>query len=81
MAFIIDDLIMFPTNLGMKVLTTIRDMADEKMLNTQEAVQKKFMEIQMRYENHEIDEKEYKECVEFLENRLKRIRGEKNESR
>ena len=77
MAFIIDDLIMFPTNLGMKVLTSIRDMADEQMLNTQEAVQKKFMEIQMRYENGELEEKEYKEWVEFLENRLKEIRGEK----
>jgi len=77
MVLIIDDLLMFPINLGMKVLTSIRDMADEQMLNTQEAVQKKFMEIQMRYENGELEEKEYKEWVEFLENRLKEIRGEK----
>lgn len=77
MAFIVDDLLMFPIDLSMKVLTKIRDMADEQMLNTQEAVQKKFMEIQMKYENGEIEEKEYKEVVEFLENRLKKIRGEK----
>ena len=77
MAFIVDDLLMFPTDLSMKVLTKIRDMADEQMLNTQESVQKKFMEIQMKYENGELEEKEYKEVVEFLENRLKKIRGEK----
>ena len=77
MAFIIDDLLMFPIDLSMKVLTKIRDMADEQMLNTQESVQKKFMEIQMKYENGELEEKEYKEVVEFLENRLERIMGEK----
>ena len=77
MAFIVDDLLMFPIDLSMKVLTKIRDMADEQMLNTQESVQKKFMEIQMKYENGELEEKEYKEVVEFLENRLKKIRGEK----
>jgi len=76
-AFIVDDLLMFPIDLSMKVLTKIRDMADEQMLNTQESVQKKFMEIQMKYENGELEEKEYKEVVEFLENRLKKIRGEK----
>lgn len=77
MVLIVDDLLMFPIDLGVKVLTKIRDMADEQMLNTQEAVQKKFMEIQLKYENGEIEEKEYKEWVEFLENRLKQIRGEK----
>ncbi|PIV69278.1 MAG: hypothetical protein COS08_04970 [Euryarchaeota archaeon CG01_land_8_20_14_3_00_38_12] len=77
MSFIVDDLLMFPIDLSMKVLTKIRDMADEQMLNTQESVQKKFMEIQMKYENGELEEKEYKEVVEFLENRLKKIRGEK----
>jgi len=77
MSFIVDDLLMFPIDLSMKVLTKIRDMADEQMLNTQESVQKKFMEIQMKYENGELEEKEYKELVEFLENRLKKIRGEK----
>ena len=77
MAFIVDDLLMFPIDLGMKVLKQIRDMADEQTLNTQEAIQKKFMEIQMKYENGELEENEYKEVVEFLENRLKKIRGEK----
>ena len=77
MSFIVDDLLMFPIDLSMKVVTKIRDMADEQMLNTQESVQKKFMEIQMKYENGELEEKEYKEVVEFLENRLKKIRGEK----
>ena len=55
MAFIVDDLLMFPIDLGMKVLKQIRDMADEQTLNTQEAIQKKFMEIQMKYENGELD--------------------------
>lgn len=77
MVLIIDDLLMFPIDLSMKILTTIKDMADEQMLTTQEAAQKKFMEIQMKYENGELEEKEYKEWVEFLENRLKKIRGEK----
>jgi hypothetical protein len=56
-------------------------MADEQMLNTQEAVQKKFMEIQMKYENGEMEEKEYKEWVKFLENRLKKIMEVKNENK
>lgn len=73
MVLIVDDLLMVPIDLSMKILTEIRDMADEQMLNTQEAVQKKFMEIQMKYENGEIEEKEYKEWVGFLESRLKKI--------
>ncbi|MFA5772546.1 MAG: hypothetical protein WC974_07440 [Thermoplasmata archaeon] len=76
MVLLIDDLLMVPIDLGIKVLTEIKNMADEQMLNTLESVQKKFMEIQMKYENGEMEEKEYKEAVEFLENRLKMVRGE-----
>lgn len=79
MAFIIDDLLRFPIDLGIKVLTSIRDMADEQMLNTKESVQKKFMEVQMSYENGEMEDEEYKKIVEFLEKRMKGLRGEKNE--
>lgn len=80
MAFIVDDLLRFPIDLGIKILTEIRDMADEQMLNTQESVQKKFMEVQMSYENGEIEDDEYKKIVEFLEKRMKGLRGEKNEN-
>ena len=51
------------------------------MIKTQESFQKKFIEIQMRNENGEISENEYKETAGFLENRLRKMRGEQNEDK
>lgn len=73
---LIDDLLTVPFTLGMKVLEKIRDEVDEQMLATEESVRKKFMEVQMSYENGELNEKEYTEWVTFLKNRLKEIKEE-----
>ena len=81
MVLIIDDLLRLTIDLGMKLLAEISNMVDEQMLKTQESVQKKFIEIQMRYENGEISENEYKETAGFLENRLRKMRGEQNEDK
>lgn len=72
--FLIDDLLLAPFKLGIKVLEKIRDEADEQMLRTEDSVRKKYMEIQMLYENGELEEKEYNEWVRFLEKRLEDIK-------
>ena len=81
MALIIDDLLRFPIDLSVKIISAIRDMADEQMLNTQDAIQKRFMEIQMLYENGELEENKYREQAGFLEERLKERTGDDSESR
>ncbi len=59
----------------MGLLERIRDDADEQMLKTEESVRKKYMEIQMLYENDELNEKDYKEWTAFLQNRLEEIKN------
>jgi ferredoxin-fold anticodon binding domain-containing protein len=74
MVLIIDDLLMFPISLGMKILRAIGDKVDEEMLNTEQSVRKKIMEIQMLYEGGEIEEGEYRETLKILMDRLKKIK-------
>lgn len=74
MVLIIDDLLMFPMELGMKVLKAIADKVDEEMLNTEESIRKKIMEIQMLYESGEIKESEYRETMKVLMDKLKKIK-------
>jgi len=74
---LIDDilrLVNFPSHF-MGLLERIRDDADEQMLKTEESVRKKYMEIQMLYENDELNEKDYKEWTAFLQNRLEEIKN------
>jgi hypothetical protein len=74
--FIIDDLLRFPIDLGMKILRTIAEQADEEMLNTEESVRKKVMETQLKYESGEMEEEEYLKMMEYLKKRLKEVKGE-----
>jgi len=73
---IIDDLLRFPLDLGMKVLRAIAEQVDEEMLNTEESVRKKIMETQLKYESGELKEEEYLKIMDYLKKRLKEVKGE-----
>jgi uncharacterized membrane protein len=76
MVFVIDDILRFPIDLGMKVLRTIAEQVDDEMLNTEESVRKKVMETQLKYESGEMKEEEYREIMDYLKKRLKVVKGE-----
>jgi len=74
--FIIDDILRFPVDLGMKVLRAIAEQADEELLRTEDSVRKKVMETQLKYESGELKEEEYRETMEYLRKRLEEVKGE-----
>lgn len=74
--FIIDDILRIPIDLGMKVLRTIAEQVDDELLRTEESVRKKVMETQLRYENGEMIEEEYREIMNYLGKRLKEVKEE-----
>jgi len=76
MVLVIDDILKFPIDLGMKILRTITEQADEEMLNTEESVRKKAMEIQLKYERGEMEEEEYQEIMAYLRKRLEEVKEE-----
>jgi uncharacterized membrane protein len=76
MVFVIDDLLKFQIDMGMKILRTIKEQVDEEMLNTEESVRKKVMEIQLKYENGEMEEEEYREIMAYLRKRLEEVKEE-----
>jgi len=76
MVLIIDDILKFPIDLGMKVLRTIKEQVDEEMLSTEESVRKKVMEIQLKYESGEMEEEEYREIMAYLKKRLEEVKEE-----
>jgi len=74
--FLIDDLLRFPIEVGIKVLRTIAEAADNELLRTEESVRKKVMETQLRYERGEMEEVEYREQMVYLRARLKEVKGD-----
>jgi len=74
--FLIDDLLRFPIDVGMKVLRTIAEQVDNELLRTEGSVRKKVMETQLRYESGEMEEGAYREMMDFLRKRLEEVKGE-----
>lgn len=74
--FLIDDLLRFPIDMGMKVLRTIAEQVDDELLRTEESVRKKVMETQLRYETGDMGEEEYREIMDYLRKRLEEVKGE-----
>ena len=80
MVLIVDDILKIPLTLSMKVLEEISNQVDEELLNTEEAVRNKRLEIQWQYETGQMEKEEWEKTSESLKQRLLEIRGELNES-
>ena len=80
MVLIVDDILKIPLTLSMKVLEEISNQVDEELLNTEEAVRNKRLEIQWQYETGQMEKEEWERTSESLKQRLLEIRGELNES-
>lgn len=76
MVLIVDDLLKIPFTLGMKVMEEISARVDEELLNTEEAVKKRRLEIQWQYETGRIDKAEWERATESLKQRLNEVRGD-----
>jgi len=76
MVLIVDDLLKIPFTLGKKVLEEISNQVDEELLNTEDAVRNKRLEVQWQFETGQIDQAELDKSTEFLKHRLNEIRGE-----
>jgi hypothetical protein len=74
MVLIVDDLLKIPFTLGMKVMEEISAQVDEELLNTEEAVRNKRLEIQWQYETNQINKPEFERLTELLKHKLNEIR-------
>ncbi|MBI2185065.1 MAG: hypothetical protein HYU39_08925 [Thaumarchaeota archaeon] len=62
-------------SIAIQVLDKIVEMAEEDMLLTVGSVRKKMMETQLRYENGEIQEEEYRKDMGNLRRRLEELKS------
>jgi len=76
MVLIVDDILKIPLTLSMKVLEEISNQVDEELLNTEEAVRNKRLEIQWQYETGQMEKEEWEKTSESLKQRLLEIRDE-----
>ena len=76
MVLIVDDILKIPFTLGLKVLEEISGQVDEELLNTEEAIRNRRLEIQWQYETGQMSEAEFEEATAFLKQKLNEIRGD-----
>ena len=76
MVLIVDDILKIPFTLGLKVLEEISGQVDEELLNTEEAIRNRRLEIQWQYETGQMSEAELEEATAFLKQKLNEIRGD-----
>ena len=74
MAFVIDDLLLLPLNLGKQILEGIKNQVDKERLVTKEAVREKLKEFQLLLDEGKISEEDYNRLEAQLIERLKDIR-------
>lgn len=74
MAFVIDDLLLLPLNLGKQILEGIKNQVDKERLVTKEAVREKLKEFQLLLDEGTISEEDYNRLEAQLIERLKDIR-------
>jgi len=77
--FIIDDLLLSPVKLAIKLAERIRDMAEEELYG-EDKIKEELLRLQLMLETGEITEEEYEESERVLMDRLeeaaKRKQGE-----
>lgn len=74
MAFIIDDILLIPLNLGKQILEGIRNEVDKERLLTKEVVIDKLKELQLLLDEGKIREEEYNKLEKQIMERLRYIR-------
>ena len=78
--FILDDLLLAPIKMGVKVVEQIRDMAENELYG-EDKIKEELLKLQLMFELGEITEEEYKKAdailMERLEEGVKRKEWEK----
>jgi len=69
MAFILDDLLMFPLKGGLALVKKIRDMAEDELYDP-ERIKNLLAELNEAYETEQIGKEEFQGCEKKLLNRL-----------
>jgi hypothetical protein len=67
--FIIDDLLLSPIKLCLKIAERIRDMAEEELYG-EDRIKEELLRLQLRLETGEITDQQYKEAEDALMDRL-----------
>ncbi|MBU2635123.1 gas vesicle protein GvpG [Patescibacteria group bacterium] len=78
MAFLIDDILLFPIKGVVWVGKKVHEIALEELEDTPEKLKRELLDLQMMLETNDITEKEYKKEEEDILNRLEALREEKN---
>ena len=79
MAFLIDDLLLFPVKGLLGLVKKIRDMAAEELEDTPEKLKRELLDLQMALEIEEITEDEYQKKEKDILERLEALQKEKEE--
>jgi len=74
MVLLVDDLLKLPIDLGVEVLEAIADNADAELLNTEQSIRQRVLEVQMMFERGDLKEDEYRETMQWLRERLNRVK-------
>jgi uncharacterized membrane protein len=75
MALVVDDLLKLPFDISVEVLQAIADKADDERLSSETSIRRKVMATQIRYEQGEIPENDYRTIMNDLRSRLKKVKG------
>ncbi|OIN96251.1 hypothetical protein AUJ66_06805 [Candidatus Desantisbacteria bacterium CG1_02_38_46] len=67
--FILDDLLLTPIKLGVKIVEQIRDMAENELYG-EDKIKGELLNLQMMLESEEITEEEYKKAEAILIEKL-----------
>lgn len=79
MAFIIDDILLFPIKGVVWIAEKVRDMAMEELEDTPEKLQRELLDLQMELEAEQISETEYQKKEKDVLERLNALK-EKDEN-
>ena len=76
MVFVVDDLLKLPLDLSVEVLQAIAEKAENEGLVTEKAVRNRVLETQMRYEQGDLSESDYRMTISDLRSRLEKLKAE-----
>ena len=74
MAFLIDDILLFPIKGVVWIAEKIRDMALEELEDTPEKLQRELLDLQMELDSEQITEAEYQKKEKDILGRLEALR-------
>ncbi len=80
MAFLIDDILLFPIKGVVWIAEKIRDMAEKELEDTPEKLQRELLDLQMALEAEQITEAEHQKREKDILERMEALK-EKNKSK